>query len=195
MGNTLPSIYMLSEQEEYWPYYYEISIRFQIFDHYNQDLTTTCQGSILVCDYGCACWELCLYSTIYSYPMFPLQVANPMTIDTGGNMSYGKRTSRVPAEDDQEYTYMSSELSPAAPQPYLCKLTYITVAYSHIDKWSVTSITSCSIYYKYFSSVSHIHSLLYSPSNFFNSETFYWRERSATGSFTRTRLRIRSQHL
>ena len=57
--------------------------------------------------------------------MFPLQVANPMTdtsIDTKTNISYGKHTSRVAAENDQEYTYMSSGVSPAVPQPYLCKL-------------------------------------------------------------------------
>ena len=59
-----------------------------------------------------------------SYPMFPLQVANPMTdtsIDTEGNISYGKHTSRVAGQDDEEYTYISSTVSPAVPQPYLCK--------------------------------------------------------------------------
>ena len=71
--------------------------------------------------------ELDAYSSLYSYPMFPLQVANPMTDTstvTEGNISYSKRTSRVAAEEDQEYTYISSEVSPAVPQPYLSRLTY-----------------------------------------------------------------------
>ena len=66
------------------------------------------------------------YSSIYSYPMFPLQMANPMTdtsIVTEGNISYGQHTSRVAAEEDQQYTYMSCEVPPAVPQPYLSRLT------------------------------------------------------------------------
>ena len=95
--------------------------------------------------------------TICSYPMFPLHVANPMTdtsIDTEGNISYGKHASRVAAENDQEYTYMSSGVSSAVPQPYLCKLT----CYGGKSSISVTSITpvySCSTT----TSVSHIYIL------------------------------------
>ena len=66
------------------------------------------------------------YSSMCSYPMFPLLVTNPMTdtsIDTEGKISYSKHISRVAAEDDQEYAYISSTVSPAVPQPYLCKLT------------------------------------------------------------------------
>ena len=91
------------------------------------------------------------YSSTYSYPMFPLQVANPMTdvsIDTEGNISYGKHTSCVAAENDQEYTYMSSEVSSAVPQPYLCK---------HIcDLYHISILMQ--YYYKCFS---HLYTLLY----------------------------------
>ena len=68
------------------------------------------------------------YSSIYSYPMFPLQVANPMTdapIDTKTNISYGTHSSRVATEDEQGYTYMRSAVSPAVPQPHLGELTWI----------------------------------------------------------------------
>ena len=56
--------------------------------------------------------------------MFPLPVANPMidtSIDTEGNISYGKHTSHIAGQDDQEYAYINSEVSSAVPQPYLCK--------------------------------------------------------------------------
>ena len=92
------------------------------------------------------------YSSIYSYPIFPLQLANPMTdtsIVTKGNISYGKHTSRVAAEEDQEYTYMSSEVSSAEPQPYLCKLTCYREK-SSIFMSSMTLVYLCST-----TSVSH----------------------------------------
>lgn len=61
----------------------------------------------------------CLLFSLFSYPMFPLQVVTDTSIVTKGNISYSKHTGCVAAENDHEYTYI------AVPQPSLCKLTYI----------------------------------------------------------------------
>ena len=102
------------------------------------------------------------YSSIYSYPIFPLQMANPMTdtsIVTEGNISYSKHTSRVAAEEDQEYTYMGSEVSSALPQPYLCRLTCYREKCS-IFVTSITLVYLCSTTTSV-SHHSHIYTLLY----------------------------------
>ena len=46
-------------------------------------------------------------------------------IDTKTNISYGTHSSRVATENEQEYTYVRSVVSPAVPEPYLGKLTWI----------------------------------------------------------------------
>ena len=62
-----------------------------------------------------ACFSIC------SYPMAPLQLANPMTdapIVTEHNQAYGRHTrhAEIAAEDD-EYVHMNSPEAPIQPQP------------------------------------------------------------------------------
>ena len=59
-----------------------------------------------------------MYLSICSYPMFPLPVDNPLTetsMFTKDNMSYGKYTWHIAAEDENNYACISSAVSPTVP--------------------------------------------------------------------------------